>query len=389
VSILAYSRTGKLRAGEPFEYGSFSRTKTDAAGHFQVNVTTPGLAVFWILPDDLAGQLHAVPEEKRGELGRFTLDPGVALKGRVLDVQGNPIAGVFVNAERSRNKEVGELLGSLAVADAINRSAVTGVDGSFTLAPLPAGEYRVLPGERSRDGSERHKIRRLPAVFTARKVALKEGEAPEPLEVRAAPHVVIEAQWVDASGKPTTGFSSHIFGQIDGDYWFGELKVSPDGKAVGQVPHGLENVQINVITNEHHAIRWRKAAGEPLRRDRTIRLETLDHDVKGIEIVHYNAPIVIVKAETTEGKPVPGLKVSAHYTAVEKEPREGKFILAGGHQSDVNFEKQEDDRLRSEQLQPDLEFTVTAEADGFKPASRALVLAEGKTEEITLVLEAK
>ena len=67
----------------------------------------------------------------------------------------------------------------------------------------------------------------------------------------------------------------------------------------------------------------------------------------------------------------------------------GKLILAGGVQSDVDFEKQEDGRFRSEQLQPDLEFNVTAEADGFKPASRKLTLAEGKTEEITLVLEPK
>ncbi len=101
-------------------------------------------------------------------------------------------------------------------------------------------------------------------------------------------------------------------------------------------------------------------------------LGTLDHDVKGIEIVHYNAPIVIVKVETKDKKPVPGLKVSAHYTQPEKEAVMGKLILAGGVESDVNFEKQEDGRFRSEQLQPDLEFNVTAEADGFKPASRKL-----------------
>ena len=296
VSILAYSRSGKLKAGESFEYGSFSKAKTDDAGNFKVNVTTPGLAVFWILPDDLAGELHGVPEGKRGDLGKFTLKPGVSLKGRVLDVQGKPIAGVFVNAERERDQEAGEILGGLAVADAINRTAVTDADGSFTLAPLPSGEYRVLPGERSRDGSERHKVRPLPAVFTPRKVALKEGETPEPLEIRASPHVVIEAQWVDGKGKPTTGFANHIFGQIDGGFWFGEAKVDPDGKSVALVPHGLENVQLNLMTNEHHAIRWRKAKGEPLSRSRTIMLGTLDHDVKGIEIVHYNAPIVIVKA---------------------------------------------------------------------------------------------
>lgn len=309
VSILAYSRSGKLKAGEGFEYGSFSKAKTDDAGKFKVNVTTPGLAVFWILPDDLAGELHGVPEGKRGELGRFTLKPGVSLTGHVLDVQGKPIAGVFVNAERTGDKESGEILGGLAVADAIDRTAVTDADGSFKLKPLPSGEYRVLPGDRSRDGSERSKVRPLPGVFTPRKVVLKEGETPEPLEIRASPHVVIEAQWVDGQGKPTTGFANHIFGQIDGGYWFGEAKVGPDGKSVALVPHGLENVQINTMTNEHHAIRWRKAKGEPLSRSRIIMLGTLDHDVKGIEIVHYNAPIVIVKGETKAGKPVPGLKI--------------------------------------------------------------------------------
>jgi hypothetical protein len=118
-------------------------------------------------------------------------------------------------------------------------------------------------------------------------------------------------------------------------------------------------------------------------------LGTLDHDVKGIEIVHYNAPIVVVKVETKDHKPVPGIKVSAHYTQQEKEQMGGKLILSGGVQSDVNFEKQEDGRFRSEQLQPDLEFNVKAEADGFKPMSRALTLAEGKSEDITLVLEPK
>jgi beta-lactamase regulating signal transducer with metallopeptidase domain len=389
VSILAYSRSGKLKVGETFEYGSFSKAKVDEAGNFQVNVTTPGLAVFWILPDDLAGELHGVPEGKRGDLGRFTLKPGASLKGRVLDVDGKPIAGIFVNAERERNEEVNEIIGQLAVADAVNRTAVTAADGSFTMAPLPSGHYRVLPGDRARDGSEQRKVRPLAAVFTPRKVELKDGETPETLEMRASPHAVIEAQWLDGNGKPTSGFAGHIFGRIDDGYWFGEAKVDPDGKSVAHVPHGLENVQLNLMTNEHHAIRWRKAKGEPLRRNHTINLGTLDHDVKGIEIVHYTAPILTVKGETTDHKPVPGLKVSANYIQEEKGRADGKRILAGGVQSDVGFEKQEDGRFRSEQLQPDLEFTVTAQADGFKPADRKLTLGEGKTEDITLVLEPK
>jgi beta-lactamase regulating signal transducer with metallopeptidase domain/uncharacterized GH25 family protein len=389
VSILAYSRSGKLTAGETFEYGSFSRAKTDDAGNFKVNVTTPGLAVYWILPDDLAGELHGVPEGKRGDLGKFTLKPGVAIKGRVLDVEGKPIAGIFVNAERQGDQQAGEILGGLAVADAINRSAVSDSEGWFTLAPLPAGDYRVLPGERARDGSERHKVRPLTAVFTPRKVSLQEGDTPEPLEIRASPHVVIEAQWVDGKGNPTSGFAGHLFGRIDGDFWFGEVKVDSSGKAIAQIPHGLENVELSLVTNEHHAIRWRKTKGDPLSRGRRIMLGTLDHDVKGIEIVHFTAPIVIVKGETKDGKPVPGLKVSAIYSQQDTEQMEGKRILAGGVQSDVGFEKQEDGRFRSSQLQPDLEFNLIAEADDCKPANRKLTITEGKTEEMTLVLEPK
>ena len=87
------------------------------------------------------------------------------------------------------------------MADAIDRTAVTDAEGSFKLAPLPHGNYRVLPGDRARDGSEGRKVRPLPGVFTPRKVVLKDGETPEPLEIRASPHVVIEAQWVDGTGQ--------------------------------------------------------------------------------------------------------------------------------------------------------------------------------------------
>jgi hypothetical protein len=95
---------------------------------------------------------------------------------------------------------------------------------------------------------------------------------------------------------------------------------------------------------------------------------------------------VIAKAETDQHTPVPGLKVSAHYTEADSGHAENELILPGGVRSDVQFEKQKDGRFRSEQLQPGLGFVVIAEADGFKPASRRLTLAEGTTEEITLML---
>jgi beta-lactamase regulating signal transducer with metallopeptidase domain/uncharacterized GH25 family protein len=382
VEVVAYSVTTKTK-NTGMEYGSFDKVKTNDRGEFRAVLTTPGLGVFWILPPDAAPEAHRVPEDKRGDLGLFVLKKGTPLKGRVLDAQGRPVAGVFVNAEHQRSQSDSTLEG-LMVADMLNRSATTDADGRFTLAPLPPGDYNVKPDEHARDGATREK-KEVPAVFVAQKLTLKEGETPEPLEIRAAPQVVIEAQWLDGKGQPSWGFESHVFGQIDGTFWFGTAKPDAKGKVVARVPHGLENVQLNLMTNEHGAIKYRTARGEPLRGGRRIMLGTLDHDVKGIEIHHYKAPLAIVKVEAKDGKPVADAVVSADY-ADDENSRDGRMILAKGVMSDVSFEKQEDGRYRSMQLSPDREVTLKAQADGYSPASAKIKLPEGETKEVVLTL---
>src|SRR5262249_43654243 len=155
-----------------------------------------------------------------------------------------------------------------------------------------AGAYLVSPGERARVGAEGRELRPLPAAFTRLKVTLEDGNNPDPLEIRASPHVVIEAQYFDGNGKPTKGYGGHIFGWIDGGYWIGEVNVSQSGKLVAVVPRGLWDAKLTLITDARHAIRWRKSPDEQLSRSRTITLGWLDHDVKGIEVFHYQAPIL-------------------------------------------------------------------------------------------------
>src|SRR5262249_35410791 len=99
VVVLAYSRTDKKGA---FEYGSFARAGTDAQGRFRLPITTPGQAAYWVLPRNHAVELFVVPDGKRGDMGTITLKKGVSVAGRVLDVQGKPIKGAFVEIERKR-----------------------------------------------------------------------------------------------------------------------------------------------------------------------------------------------------------------------------------------------------------------------------------------------
>jgi hypothetical protein len=118
---------------------------------------------------------------------------------------------------------------------------------------------------------------------------------------------------------------------------------------------------------------------------REIRLGTLDHDVKGIEIIRFEAPIILIKPATPDGQPVKGVQVSVNYSGGDKS-QDGKYILKGGMQSDVNLEEMDGGRFRTSQLAPDRDVTVTARADGYTSKSETLRLPEGATRELELIL---
>jgi hypothetical protein len=206
------------------------------------------------------------------------------------------------------------------------------------------------------------------------------------VEVKAVPHVTIEAQYLDSKGKPTRGHDCHLFGRIDNDYWFGVAKADAKGKMVLNVPHGLEKAQLGLSTNEHGVLRWRMGKGKALNNSRRIDLGTVDDHVKGIEIIRYVAPILIINAKGKDGKAIKGF--AAKVTYVEgKSPKDPKSSFVNGVKGDVYLEKQEDGRWRSSQLLPDEEVTVTASADGFQAGSVKVKLAEAQVKELTLELE--
>jgi protocatechuate 3,4-dioxygenase beta subunit len=385
VKVLSYSVTSKR--GDNFEYGSFADTKTDAKGRFSLTVVTPGDCVYWVLPTKYAPSAHAVKDGQRGDLGKIGLEEGIVLRGKVLDAQGKPLPGVYVAAEKEGGNEAAA---RLAVADSIGRCSPSNDKGEYELLPLPAGTYRVhvsdYNSEPSRD-SRRLARRRPPAVFLPQKVTLTAGVKPEPVEVRAVPHVVVEAQYYDSKGEKRRGHEPFLFGQIDGQSWFMDAKADADGKVTLLAPHGLENARLQMMTNEHGSLRWRKAKGDPLSRGREIDLGTLDKDVKGIEIIRYDAPILLVKVTAKEGGKPKGAAVAAVYP--EEAGGKEKPSSVKGRPTDVFFEEQEDGRFRSEQLLPDEEVTVTAHAEGYQDGTAKVKLAEGSTKDIEIVLEKK
>jgi beta-lactamase regulating signal transducer with metallopeptidase domain/protocatechuate 3,4-dioxygenase beta subunit len=386
VKVMSYSNSERT-GNNGFEYGSFAETTSDAEGRFRLMLITPGPAVVWVLPEQYAPSLRGLKDNKRGDLGRFVLADGPRLSGRVFDAQGQPVAGANVNAERDYNADDPEIefLRQLIVADSINRSAVTDAEGRFTMGPLPPATYRVSPAERSRTDGKR---RAMPAsVFVASKVTLEQGKPPEALEIRAVPHVVVAIQNVDSKGKPRRGFEAFLNGRLDGTSWWTQGHPDDQGKIVILAPHGLEDARLDSITNEHGAIRVRLQKEGTLSNEHQVAIGTLDHDLKGVEIVHYTAPLVLAKIVDKDGMPILGAQLTGLYP-------EGKAAYRGainlsGLRSDVHFEKQEDGRFRSEQLFPDDEVTFTAQAEGYAPKSEKMTLPEGDKKELTFVLEKK
>jgi protocatechuate 3,4-dioxygenase beta subunit len=384
IKVMAYSNADKQ---DGFEYGSFADCKTDAEGRFRLWLVTPGPAVFWLLPEKYAPSTHVIQDSnKRGDMGRFTLEPGLILKGKVLDTQGNPAVRVFVEADKRGGIENF----NLPVADHIRRTAVTNDKGEFTMAPLPPGQYEIMPQEHGYDPSkdeQRPEKRPLPGVFVRKSLTLKAGEEPEPLEIRAVPHVVIEAQYYNSKGKTTRGHAGHLFGQVDkGSYWFGQAKIDTNGKMTLLAPHGLTQARLSLMTNEHGVLRHRLKKDQPLSTAREIDLGTLNDDVKGIEIIHYIAPILIVDARDKDGKQVKDFQVKVTYPPGVGKKRPGESFV-NGVQGDVYMEKQEDGRWRTSQMLPDEEVEVTVSAKGYKSHTEKLKLAEGTSKDLAPVLE--
>jgi len=387
VELLAYSRTSKPKVGEEFEYGSFARAKTDKDGHFRLPITTPGLGVFWILPKAYAPEMHEIKLDKRGDYGTFVLKNGITVNGQAFDHQGKPLAGLFVEIRRAQGSTPDtQILNQLIVADAMERRTETDSQGRFTFEPLPPGTFALQPTDYKLVGKGAVLRKPLPGVFAPQKLTLKEGETPEPVEIRAAPHVVIEGRWLDSSGNPKGGWDLMIAGQIDGQFWHTQGHPSADGVFSAKVPHGLENARIQIMTNEHASMRHRIGKDGKLSTGRDIRFKTLDHDIKDLEIIRYVAPIVIAKITSKDGQPLSEQGLTGEYLD-EKDEQGMRMILPGGRNSDISFNKQEDGRFRTSQVTPDREIKITAYAKGFEPESRRFKLPEGKTEEVTFVLE--
>ena len=454
VRIAAFTKESRKGDDRGFR-GGFSKTRTDENGHFRFIAPDPGDGVMWIFPKEYAPQAHRLASEKtvemekkkwdvmsaartvdeklgsghpdskvamaklknlekqieevskesgiRRDFGTIKMQPGIRLSGLVLDAEGNPVPDVAVNLRREGDGEAADLfLNFNAVANGISAGTITGADGTFQMKPLPSGSYRAQIEETVEDPTVGQKENwfedkgkeKLKHVFAPKKIKIS-SEPMEPMVIQAVPHVTIRGQYFDSNGKPKSGHESWFAGQINGGF-YSTRSSRPDkeGRFELRVPKGITEASINLTTNEHSSLRWKLANSETYSRADNIRFETLDKDIDGLEIVKYVAPIIVIRVEDTNGKPVNDFSIFSRYT--KQDEKDGVMYYTG----DVGFEKQSDGRWRSSQLLPDDEISIEirspVERDRLgnekrKPVSLAeaqkVTLKEGETRNLKFVIE--
>jgi RNA polymerase sigma factor (sigma-70 family) len=381
VKVLTFSKAGK---NDWSEYGSFAEAMSDASGVFRVNVIKSGEAVLWLLPQEFAPSTHLL-HQQRGDLGQFVLEGGIRLSGRVLDSTGAPVSHVWVNAELTGGPAKKPI--AMPVMDAVARSVLTDEQGQFAAGPLPAGQYNLLITDRPRDNLAEDRTRHpVPDVFVHQNVSLESGEPTHWIEIHAVPHVLLTIQQLDSKGTPHKAHEINVSGRLGDASWWGEGRPDETGRILLKAPQGLTNVRFDLLVNEHTSTRYRWSEDSLWRNEHQITAPVLDHDTNEMSVMYYTSPILLVQALSEDGTAIPDFKCQLVYSTDQKPYGDPPHWISGAG-GDVNFEKQQDGRWRSESLRPDENITLTVEASGFRPWSQSYTLPEGVTQEVEAKLQ--
>ncbi len=310
VTVKAISMSGK----DDYDQMSWTDTTTNDEGYFQIDATQRGEAVFWIIPNDFAPSAH-VAHAKRGDFGRFVLEKGLVLKGRVVDVDGKPLPNVWVNVEICGGPAKKSI--AMPVIDFVARSALSGQTGEFAMVPLPAGVYSLTVDDRPCDNMKpEDAFHPPPAVFLNRQITLDQDQAEKSLEVRAVPYVVVQGRFFDSAGKPSSGYAPTLWARADDrqdSAWFAaKAQLDEHGGFLAKGPRGLKGT-LQLIDNDYHAFRVRVSKDAPLSKRHRVKLGALERDMTDIAAIRYRAPILLVKAVAEDGTTIKGFRATIKY----------------------------------------------------------------------------
>lgn len=141
-----------------------------------------------------------ISREAESDLGTVVLEPALVLRGRVIDVEGRPLAGakIFVGAPYPGGE------------------AVAGTDGAFEVGHLPRG--RTLRLSASHEGYQRISVEVVPT------------ENAEPVELVMSRGGTLRGRVVDAAGRPASGAAVSVEGRTASGRFSRGLEADVEGQ---------------------------------------------------------------------------------------------------------------------------------------------------------------
>lgn len=282
--------------------------RTDQQGRYRL-VTRKGWPqrLHWF-PDDFASDSKAVTKEF-GEQADIRLKQGWPLKGRVVDHQGRPLAGIVVRASTGTTVPI--------------RYAVSDQRGELTFPPLPAGEYALFPVADyldHRDGVF-HRVK-LPVPFNVVRATLTKEPSDKVVEIRAPETVRLRVRMVDGRGRPLS----------DQRVYAGFLPEAIFSTPVADQP-GLHEIVLpklgpyRVLQAEHaweEAALYQRRPGAPKYPGPGVALEPLDRDNDEMVVQILPAGAIHYTLRTAGGEPLPrDLSIDHRYEREETFSKNG------------------------------------------------------------------
>ncbi len=147
---------GRFSADENSQEKQHFATSTDSAGHFRIEGVPPGLYMVFISRDGFvpAKRKHAdlvvtvAPGQDRTDLV-YKMEPAGFITGKIVDADGDPVAGVVVQAmprgnAQPQNDSTSSAYGFLGGVGALPGLGTTNDLGEYRISGLRAGQYLVL-----------------------------------------------------------------------------------------------------------------------------------------------------------------------------------------------------------------------------------------------------
>ncbi len=365
---------------------SLYQTKTERDGSFRLEVPALGPLTIVIDSKPYAPIVRSIAKNQRGELGDFVINPGLTIEGRMIDTAGKPIPNrsVSIRPAEDRSADPVDPNAFMMIQNIMNhRTVLTNDRGEFVFSHMPTGEFEI-----ERDSSDDDERDRSDAMlYFPVQIHLKSDRLNYSCVVNPAHSAIVSGRFVDSEGSPVHD-DIHIYGIYRHCDFSSKIKSDRSGLFMAKVPHGADCVFINFSGDSSRGIKHRKNKSSPYHYSSTIDLPTIEGDLRDLEAISYRSSRLRMKVRGVESVDLDKVKIFGDRikSANVENPFGFGFQIEGDRFVLISAEYPE---ISSICVVPDCDVRLTAEAEGYEPASKTVNLKEGEFREIEFLLKKK